>query len=188
MLPAGKPAQSCGCAAADIAGRSAHGPGHVAASGVAHDDVRKRTGGGRRDLFQDRRAQHLEPDEVEGLARHCVAGGLQDFDGVINGLVVALAARDARAVVRVGDFLQGGLMFADAFERHAFEQLLKRVVRACFAPCWTGCDGRRKQCGEQHESGGERRAACPRAHRGIPPLRPATLPGPTAGRDRQAHR
>ena len=78
----------------------------------------------RLDPLEDRRAEHFEPDEVEGLARHVVAGGLQDVDRVINGLVVAVGARDARVVVRVRDLLEGCLVLADALERHAFEQFL----------------------------------------------------------------
>ena len=134
------------------------------------------------DLLQDCRADHLEPDEVEGLARHGVAGRLQDLDGVIDRLVIASRARDTRVVVVVGDLLESRLVLSDALERHAFEQLRKRVVRSCVTACWSGGDSRREQRGEQHERGGERRAARPRAHRDLLPGVHRRPPGLAAGR------
>jgi len=118
-----------GRAAAVISGWGADGSSHVAVPGVAHDDVRQIRDGSRLDLLQDRRGDHLEPDEVEGLACHVVAGGLEDVDRVVDRLVIAGRARHAGAIVVVGDLLQGGLVLTDAFNGHAVQESAEGVVR-----------------------------------------------------------
>ena len=72
---------------------------------------------------------HLEPHEVERLPGHLVAGGLEDFDRVVDRLVIAGRARHPGPIVVVGDLLQGGLVLANAFDGHAVKKLLEGVVR-----------------------------------------------------------
>ena len=115
MFPAGKPAQSG--AKQPVTGFGLYtAPCDIPRTRVAHDDVGEvndRPGSG---LLQEARAEDLEPDEIERLSGHGVAGVFQDLDRVVDRLVIAVRPGGTGPVVVVGDLLERGLMLANAFD------------------------------------------------------------------------